>query len=414
MMSMVFQRWCVAGLILLGSGRIIAQSAPLRPAMLDRGTITAARERIAAHDQALMPAYERLLERADKLLAENKIPAVTDKAGTPPSGDKHDYVSFAVYYWPNPDTPDGLPWVYRDGQFNMQEIARWDALSLSHASWMVRATTIAYALTGRDEYAARAAHVLKTWFVDPKTRMSPHLRFGQFIPGRAEGTCSGIIETRELGLSMLDSACLLQGSGHWSADDQAALCAWANDYLDWLLTSDFGKREAATGNNHAVWYDVQVVWLAAFVGRTDLAMQVCRDFGAKRLAVQIAPDGSLPAELARTRSLHYSIFTLEGAYYVSHIGRRLGVDVYGYKTEDGRGLQKAIDYVLPALTGENPWPHKDIAPEDLDTLVLRPLLREAADVYHDARYSLAATRLNNTRNPSPVRLDNLVITVTGP
>lgn len=26
-----------------------------------------------------------------------------------PSGDPHDYCSIAPYFWPNPDTPDGLP-----------------------------------------------------------------------------------------------------------------------------------------------------------------------------------------------------------------------------------------------------------------------------------------------------------------
>ena len=35
-----------------------------------------------------------------------------------PSHDPHDFVSVPVYFWPNPETPDGLPWVRRDGRVN--------------------------------------------------------------------------------------------------------------------------------------------------------------------------------------------------------------------------------------------------------------------------------------------------------
>ena len=59
----------------------------------------------------------RALRDADKLLAEPD-PAVTDKGMTPPSGDKHDYISMGRYWWPNPDTEDGLPYVRRDGHSN--------------------------------------------------------------------------------------------------------------------------------------------------------------------------------------------------------------------------------------------------------------------------------------------------------
>jgi hypothetical protein len=46
--------------------------------------------------------------------------AVTSKSQTPPSGDKHDYMSLARYFWPNPATANHLPYVQRDGQSNPQ------------------------------------------------------------------------------------------------------------------------------------------------------------------------------------------------------------------------------------------------------------------------------------------------------
>ena len=62
-------------------------------------------------------AYTTLINHADKLL-DTKPVSVIMKAGTPASGDKHDYTSLARYYHPDPTKPDGLPYVSRDGVTN--------------------------------------------------------------------------------------------------------------------------------------------------------------------------------------------------------------------------------------------------------------------------------------------------------
>jgi hypothetical protein len=41
---------------------------------------------------------------------------LTSRSQLAASGDPHDYVSYARYYWPDPAKPDGLPYVGRDGQ----------------------------------------------------------------------------------------------------------------------------------------------------------------------------------------------------------------------------------------------------------------------------------------------------------
>jgi len=47
-------------------------------------------------------------------------PAVTDKQFTchSPTRDPHDYVSIGTYWWPSPESSDGLPYVSRDGQLS--------------------------------------------------------------------------------------------------------------------------------------------------------------------------------------------------------------------------------------------------------------------------------------------------------
>src|SRR5438034_4836905 len=42
------------------------------------------------------------------------------KDATPTSGDKHDYMSQAPYFWPNPDATHHLPYIRRDGERNAE------------------------------------------------------------------------------------------------------------------------------------------------------------------------------------------------------------------------------------------------------------------------------------------------------
>jgi hypothetical protein len=59
-----------------------------------------------------------LLRRAaDRVVGAGPF-SVLDKTALPPSGDQHDYYSVGPYWWPNPNTPDGLPYVQRDGEIN--------------------------------------------------------------------------------------------------------------------------------------------------------------------------------------------------------------------------------------------------------------------------------------------------------
>src|SRR5690606_41789327 len=82
----------------------------------------------AIKGRLMWPEYEaadgKLLQQADKALTR-KAYSVTQKDGIAPSGNKHDYVSLSRYWWPNPDTPDGLPYIYKDGQSN-PELNRYD------------------------------------------------------------------------------------------------------------------------------------------------------------------------------------------------------------------------------------------------------------------------------------------------
>src|SRR5437016_14240608 len=90
--------------------------------------------------------------------------------------------------------------------------------------------------------------------------------------------------------------------------------------------------ESRTTNNHAVWYDVQLADFALFAGDVEAARQVISAVPSARIDTQIAPDGSMPRELERTRSLHYSNFNLQAFAELSTLGQLVNVDLWSYES----------------------------------------------------------------------------------
>jgi hypothetical protein len=339
-------------------------------------------------DPSLKSAQEALEDDAKKALALKPM-SVMDKGITPPSGDKHDYMSQAPYWWPDPARPDGRPYIRRDGQRNPEINKITDRDNLGRVCNSVWTLGLAYYLTGRDEYGAHAARLAHTWFLDPATRMNPHLNFGQGIPGINDGRGIGIIETRDL-VPMLDGILLL-GSSHWAAADEAGLQTWMRAYLTWLVDSPHGKDEAKNGNNHETWYDVQVTGLALYTGQQDLAQRTLEGV-RQRIARQIEPDGRQPRELERTRSWDYSEFNLRAFFDLAVMAaRHANLDLWNYRTADGRSLRQGLDYMVSfAATNEKRWPHEQMG--GVRPAVIHSLLRRAAVAWKEPKYrALAAT-----------------------
>jgi hypothetical protein len=355
--------------------------------LLNADRLAAAREHLARKDSPLRPALDRLLRAADAALKDGPF-SVTDRKTPAPSGDKHDYMSLAPYWWPDPDKKDGLPYVRHDGKTN--PAARTDAYDSGRMGKMgsaVETLALAYHFTGEDRYARRAALLRRTWFLGPKTKMNPHLKYAQAIPGVNDGRGIGIIDTVRL-LNVPDSVALLAPSAAWTAKDTAGMRRWFADYLDWLLTSPHGKDEDRATNNHGSWYDAQAATFALFAGRDDVARKVAEAAKKRRIAAQIEPDGKQPRELARTRSFGYSAFNVRALFALATAAERVGVDLWRFETKDGRGLRKALAYLLPYADPKAEWPHKEIRGVQRGDLL--PLLLQADAVYGEPAYLNAA------------------------
>lgn len=348
-----------------------------------------ARERVRAGDPALVPAYRRLLVQADSALKEGPF-SVMQKRRLPPSGDKHDYMSFGPYWWPDPSKTNGLPYIRRDGERNPEIYRDSDARALGQMLAGVDALSLAYYLSGEERYAERAAELLRVWFVDPATRMNPNLNFGQAIPGITDGRGIGIIETRNFA-TLVDDLGLLAGSRAMTQVEKRGMQEWLGSYLEWLLTSRNGLDEKAWFNNHGTWYDAQASALALYVGRTELAREILSGTARLRINDQITKDGSQPEELARTRSLSYSAMNLEGFSQLAEVSRHVGLDLWNYEAPRGGSIRKALDYLAPYADPAKKWTGNQITPESPDVL-LGHLLR-AGRVYGAAEYAAALAKI---------------------
>lgn len=350
----------------------------------------------ARYNYAGSPYYgtkDSLLKKADRAM-EEKFPLITDKKTAPPSGDKRDYISQAVYYWQDPANPDG-PWIRRDGEKNplCHDGDRYDADRLNAMEKQLHDLVVGYRLTDDEKYAKRAVSLLETWFVDPATSMRPRLLFAQVIPGKEtfkgaktwQGNHSGVIDSIGL-IGVVDDIQLLQKSPSFPKDRQEAVELWFDRYLSWLLTSPMGKKESEAANNHGTWYDAQVAVLARYTGRDKLARKVLEALPEGRMKTQIAADGSLPLELERTRPLHYSLFNLRAYLVLARLGEGMAIHLYDVKTPDGTGLKQSLRYYLPYVKGEKKLPRQDITPADT-----RPFLKAlflANSHYEDPDFSL--------------------------
>jgi len=367
-----------------------AATSPTAPPLLllDRETLAETAAHARSGDSSLKAAVADLERDASKALAMTPV-SVMDKGIVPPSGDKHDYMSQAPYWWPDPSKPDGRPYIRKDGQRNPEINKLTDHENFDQVFDAVSTLGLAYFITGRAEYATKATTLVRTWFLDPATRMNPHLKYGQGIPGINDGRGIGIIETRALP-HLLDGVRLIAGSRSWTAADQSGLEEWSRAYVSWLTASPHGREESTNGNNHETWYDVQVASLALFTNQHDLARRTIEG-SRERITRQIEPDGRQPRELERTLAWHYSIFNLTAFFELAALGDRVGLDVWNYRSSDGRSLRGALDFLVPFAEGQKRWTYPEIA--QFQPAAIHALLRRAAVAWKAPAYRALAIKL---------------------
>lgn len=322
------------------------------------------RQKMQAHrdnpDELVAAAIKGIIRDADKKLAD-PVPAITDKSRVAPSGDKHDYFSMARYWWPNPQTADHLPYIRQDGKVN-PETEDLDRHTLDQMEKMLTIYSLAYFYSGNEAYAQKGWDILRTWFINRKTRMNPTMQYSQVRMGHNNnlGSNSGLLDGYSF-LVVPDAVDILSASKSAKPKEVALIRQWFADYLNWMLTSPQGIKENVADNNHGTAYHIQVAVYALFVGNDSIAQRYLNSFVERRVLPQIEPDGRQPKELARTRAYGYSCYNIKHYLDMMDICRLQGIDLME-QPEVQQRFERAIDYLTPYLGKPvSAWPYRQIA-----------------------------------------------------
>jgi hypothetical protein len=310
--------------------------------------------RVAAQlSRADLVAIERhrVLAAADRYLAEAPV-TVTATRAERSAGGIHDFYSEGDYWWPDP-SDSTKPYIRRDGETNP---ANFEAHrnAMRRLSQIVPALAAAYELTGDTRYARKAVDHLRAWFVAESTRMNPNLLYGQAIKGVATGRGIGIIDTIHL-VEVAQAALELERRGALTGSDSSGVKDWFRQYVAWITTHQYGLDEKNNGNNHSAAWALQVAAFSRFVG-DSARLEQTRTFFKDTLLLQMAPDGSFPKELARTKPYGYSLFQLDVMGMLAEALSTPRENLWVYRRPDGRGMRQALAFMYPFIADKSRWP----------------------------------------------------------
>jgi hypothetical protein len=113
---------------------------------------------------------------------------------------------------------------------------------------------------------------------------------------------------------------------------------------------------------------------------------------------QIASDGSLPLELARTKPYSYSLFDMDVLCGIAQSLSTEKDDLWSFATPDGRGLRKLMEFMYPYIKDKAAWPFAHDVEHFDDFPVRDPALLFSGVAYGRQNY----IALWKTLTPDPV------------
>jgi hypothetical protein len=356
--------------------------------MFDYDAIIRIKSEIKAGSTKYDQALKLLKKNADKHLAAT-IHTVVDKTGTPYSGDKHDYMSAAPYWWPNPKTRDGLPWIRKDGEKNKEWLKQFPDDELAkEMPVQVYELALYYFYSEDEKYATKAVQFLYDWLINPDKKMNPNVNFGQAVYGKDDIRDNVLLETR-VWTRIPDATLLLKASPAYTGAIDAGVKKWFTEFLNWILTSPGGSANVSekNKNNPATVGYSQLVVFSAFTGQNELAKKWINKTKDYLIPKQINSKGEQVNEITRTRALHYSTRNIWALYIIAKTAEFYGInDVWTAQAGKSEGsLKHASDFLLPYWVSPSNWPYKQIDEYNKeDSMEALPL---AYTGYKDTKYS---------------------------
>jgi hypothetical protein len=357
-------------------------------------------KKLAAHgNHDARKTVRDLIKGADEYLA--LAPEKVTDGDIPTTGNKHDFYAIGKYAWPNPDTPDGMPYIRIDCKINPEaDGPRFDLRRYKDTIDRIRTLTRAWFYTSDEKYASKAAELIRVWFINEDTKMSPHFECAAALPGKYNGMAIGIIFGVRL-IEVIDHARILSSTRSWMPADDAALKQWFRNYVDWLRTSEFGIKEREARNNHGTWYAAQVAAASLYTGEMEFAREMA-NFGKRQIDEQMAPDGGLPHELKRDWAFSYTVYAMRAFTTLAHCADHAGVDLWNYQTADGRGLRLAYEFLSTHLAGRKKWEWGIVREGENTELNAMIMLQRASLKYDSPLIREALEKLKPSHHPATV------------
>ncbi len=324
----------------------------------------------AQNDPIYQKAYQSLISEANKSLKYGPV-SVMEKNNIPPSGSKHDYMSLAPYHWPDPSKKDGLPYMRKDGEINPEVKLYKDKDYLPYICSHIYTLAKANYYSGEKKYYNHAVKLIRVWFLDAATRMNPNMNYGQAIKGENDGRGAGLIDARNF-IKVIDAIELMNRDGAYPKEDLKNMQAWFTDFLQWMQTSKNGMNELNAKNNHGVWYDALRLSISLFTNQKEAASKIIQN-AQIRLSYQMDDNNRFPLEMARTTSLHYSVFVIDAFLKIAKMSERTGVDFWENSLNPKHTLKAAVNEMIPYLVEEKKWDGPQIKPFEF---------REGVEILH--------------------------------
>jgi hypothetical protein len=139
-------------------------------------------------------------------------------------------------------------------------------------------------------------------------------------------------------------------------------------------------------NNHGTCWVMRTAMFARLAGN-EKVLDFCRErFKTMLLPGQMAPDGSFPLELKRTKPYGYSLFNLDAFFTTAKILSDKDNNLYAFSTPEGLNLQKGAEFLYPFVKDKSNWNYPPDVMYFDEWPVRHPFLLFAGETYNNKEY----------------------------
>jgi len=336
-------------------------------------------------DQLTPENISTYVKQSQEALATESPTITSNTSFIKQTSGPNNYASLAPYYHPDPTSENGFPYIRMDGVINRNNMSSRtsDGMYLSRLHSLLTPLCILYYYTKSEDYATRAISIIDKFFINEQTKMNPSLTYSGMVIGNSMEDLrirGATIDAHRLSI-VTDLIQLLKTSTSWTIEIENAMVLWFDSLSDWFKTHPRGILQNTYNHNIKTSYMKQLCSYLCFCGKTQEAKNYLEDNIRSMLSAQIDVDGRQVLEMERTRTRHYSDFNLKLLVELATISKSLGVDIWNYKDENGRGsIQQAMRFMCYYYENPREW---NTSMEEKNSSATRDWLQCGIEIYKE-------------------------------